>query len=576
MTAVAPAAVPALGAEAVPVVAHPVRRLLALSRPVSGRLLLAVLLGALAVGCSVGLLATSAWLISRASQQPPVLYLQVAIVSVRAFGLGRAVFRYAERLVSHDAAFRTLTDMRVSFYDKLAANGPVALRPFRRGDLLSRLVGDVDAVQDLSLRVLVPTLSGLLVGAGSVALAVWLLPSAGAILAAALLVGGLVVPWITMRAGARAVRRIGPVQGQMSAEVVDLFAGAADVASCSATARMVDRVRTTDDALTKAQSSSASAAGIAAALGAAAQGAAVIGAILVAVPAVRAGNLEGVNLAVVVLLPLAAYESVASFPTAALALLRVRTAAERVFEVVDAPPAVTEASDPHPLPAAGPAGRSVAATGLTARYPGADADALSELDLRLAPDSTTALVGPSGSGKSTVAAALERFLDYGGSLHLDGGQPNGVELRQLDSDDVRTVIGMCAQDAHVFDTSIGENVRLARRSADDDQLMAVLDTAQLGEWVRSQPAGLDTPVGAHGAALSGGQRQRLALARALLADFDVLILDEPTEHLDPATASALMIDVARVSDGRATLLITHNPRDAAAADRIVQIEGSAP
>lgn len=550
---------------------HPVRRLLALSRPVSGRLLLAVVLGALAVGCSVGLLATSAWLISRASQQPPVLYLQVAIVSVRAFGLGRAVFRYAERLVSHDAAFRTLTDMRVSFYDKLAANGPVALRPFRRGDLLSRLVGDVDAVQDLSLRVLVPTLSGLLVGAGSVALAVWLLPSAGAILAAALVVGGALVPWITMRAGARAVRRIGPVQGQMSAEVVDLFAGAADIASCSATGRMVDRIRRTDDELTAAQSSSAGAAGIAAALGAAAQGAAVIGAVLVAVPAVRSGQLAGVNLAVVVLLPLAAYESVANFPAAALALLRVRTAARRVFEVVDAAPAVTEADEPRPLPRAQPAGRTVAVTNLSARYPGADADALSGLDLRIEPDSTTALVGPSGSGKSTVAAALERFLDYDGCLRLDG-----AELRTLNSDDVRTVIGMCAQDAHVFDTSIGENVRLARRSADDEELWAVLDTAQLGQWVRAQPDGLDTPVGAHGAALSGGQRQRLALARALLADFQVLILDEPTEHLDPTTARALMADVAAVSRGRATLLITHNPRDAASADRTVQIGVTGP
>ncbi len=543
----------------------PIRRLMRLSRPVSWRLVLAGLLGALAIGCSVGLLAVSAWLISRASQRPPILYLEVAIVGVRAFGLGRAFFRYSERLVSHDAAFRTLTDMRVAIYSRLAANGPVALRPYRRGDLLSRLVADVDSVQDLSLRVLVPAISGFLVAAASVALAAWLLPSAGVILAIALLVGGLVVPWITIRTGARAAQRLAPVQGRMTAEVVDLFAGAADVAACGATGRMVAQVDRTDGEFTGAQRQGAVAAGIAAALGAGAQGAAVVGAVLVAVPAVRAGSLAGVNLAVIVLLPLAAYEAVVNLPTAALALLRVRSAAARVFELVDAPPAVTEDPDPLPLPP-DEGHRHIEVTGLSARYPDGDVDAMSDVSLQVATGATTALVGPSGSGKSTVAAVLERFLDYGGSARLDG-----VELRRIDSDDVRTVIGSCSQDAHVFDSSIGENVRLARREADDAQVWTALDAARLGDWVRDQPAGLDTAVGRHGAALSGGQRQRLALARALLADFEVLILDEPTEHLDPATADALMGDLSRTTAGKATLLITHRLRDAEHADEVVVV-----
>lgn len=545
-----------------------IRRLMALSRPVSGRLVLAAVLGALAVGSSVGLLATSAWLISRASQQPPVLYLTIAVVSVRAFGIGRAVFRYAERLVSHDAAFRTLTDMRVSIYDRLAANGPVALRPYRRGDLLSRLVADVDSVQDLSLRVLVPAMAGFLVAAGSVALATWLLPAAGAILAAALIIGGVAVPWLTMRSGATSAARLAPVQGRMTSEVVDLFSGAADVLSCGAARRMVSRIEATDTEFTAVQSGGATAAGVAAALGAAAQGAAVVGAILVAVPAVNSGQLSGVNLAVVVLLPLAAYESVVNLPTAALALLRVRSSARRVFEVVDAEPAVSEAAEPAPLPARVADGRRLTMQDVSAHYPGADRDAVANVDLQLTTGTTTALVGPSGAGKSTVAAVLERFLDYDGSVHLDG-----VELATLDSDEVRTVVGLCAQDAHVFDTSIGENVRLANRAADDEAVMAALDAARLGEWVASQPDGLDAPVGMHGAALSGGQRQRLALARALLADFDVLILDEPTEHLDAETAAALMADLRAASAGKAVLLITHRPADAASADRVVEVGG---
>lgn len=548
---------------------RPIRRLMALSRPVTWRLLLAGVLGALAIGSSVGLLATSAWLISRASQQPPILYLQIAIVSVRAFGLGRAVFRYAERLVSHDAAFRTLTDMRVAIYSRLAANGPVALRPYRRGDLLSRLVSDVDAVQDLSLRVLVPAMSGLFVGAASVALAAWLLPGAGAVLALALLVGGLVVPWITMSTGARAASRLAPVQGRLSAEVVDIFAGAADIVASGATDRMVAHVQSTDAELTAVQARSSVAAGIAAALGAAAQGAAVIGAIFFAVPAVRSGDLSGVNLAVVLLLPLAAYESVVNLPTAALALQRVRSSAERVFELTDAPPAVQEAVEPAPLPEHEPVtGRTVTINGLAARYPDAHAEdhALHGLSMTLHTGKTVALVGPSGAGKSTVDAVLERFLDYAGSVTLDG-----AELRDLDSDEVRTVIGSCTQDAHVFDSTIEENLRLARRAATETEVWQALEQARLGDWVRAQPLGLLTPVGAHGDALSGGQRQRLALARALLADFDVLVLDEPTEHLDPATAAELLDDVRRATEHKAVLLITHHPDDAARADEIVTI-----
>lgn len=546
----------------------PVRRLLRLARPVSGRLLLACVLGAMAIGSSVGLLAVSAWLISRASQQPPILTLEVAIVAVRAFGLGRAVFRYGERIVSHDAAFRTLTDLRVAIYARLAANGPVALRPYRRGDLLSRSVNDVDAVQDLSLRVIVPSVAGFLVGAASVALAVWLLPAAGAILALALLVGGLVVPWLVARFGAASSRRVAPAKGLLAAEVVDVLAASADIASCGARNRVLTQVAQADDALTAAENRNSGAAGLAAGLGALATGAAVVGAVLVAVPAVRSGQLAGVNLAVVVLLPLAAFEAVLAMPTAALALVSVRQAASRIFALTDAPAAVHEAEHPVALPTASdqPNGQVVMA-GVSAAYPDGPDDAISDISLRLAPGRRTALIGPSGSGKSTVAAVLERFLDYRGSIRLDG-----VELREADSDQVRAIVGSCGQDAHIFDNTIGENVRLARRSATDEEVLAALDEARLGDWVRSLPSGLETPVGAHGAALSGGQRQRVALARALLADFDVLLLDEPTEHLDGPTADRLMADLRAVTADKATLVITHREQDLVGCDDVLAIE----
>jgi thiol reductant ABC exporter CydC subunit len=423
-----------------------------------------------------------------------------------------------------------------------------------------------------------------------VALAVWLLPAAGAILALALIVGGLVVPWLVTRFGAASSRRVAPAKGLLAAEVVDVLAASADIAACGARDRVLAQVARADDALTAAENRNSGAAGLAAGLGALATGAAVVGAVLVAVPAVRSGQLAGVNLAVVVLLPLAAFEAVLAMPTAALALVSVRQAATRVFALTDAPAAVHEAESPVALPtaaevagqagASGTAGyrdsaegrpvvprrREVVMSGVSAAYPDASDDAITDISLRLTPGHRTALIGPSGSGKSTVAAVLERFLDYRGSIRLDG-----VELRQADSDQVRTIIGSCGQDAHIFDNTIGENVRLARRSATDGEVLAALDAARLGDWVRTLPAGLETPVGAHGAALSGGQRQRVALARALLADFEVLLLDEPTEHLDGPTADRLMADLLTATAGRATLVITHREQDLVGCDDVVTI-----
>ena len=205
--------------------------------------------------------------------------------------------------------------------------------------------------------------------------------------------------------------------------------------------------------------------------------------------------------------------------------------------------------------------------GVSAAYPDGPDDAISDISLRLTPGRRTALIGPSGSGKSTVAAVLDRFLDYRGSIRL-----GEVELRDADSDQVRTIIGSCGQDAHIFDNTIGENVRLARRSATDEEVLAALDAARLGDWVRNLPSGLETPVGAHGAALSGGQRQRIALARALLADFEVLLLDEPTEHLDGPTADRLMADLRVATADKATLVITHREQDLVGCDEVVEIE----
>ncbi|MER7882658.1 thiol reductant ABC exporter subunit CydD [Streptomyces fimicarius] len=530
-----------------------------------GRLTLALLLGSLAVGSAVGLMAVSGWLISRASEQPPVMYLMMAVTATRAFGIGRAVFRYAERLVSHDAVLKLLADLRVSVYRGLERIAPAGLRTTRRGDLLSRLVADVDALQDYWLRWLLPVGTALVVGTAAAGFTGWLLPEAGVILAVGLLVAGVGVPLVSGACARRTERQLAPARAALATRVADLLGSTAELTVAGALPARQARLRTADRLLTRIASRAAAATALGGGLSALVCGLTVVAAAAVAVPAVHDGRLSGVALAVVVLTPLAAFEAVTGLPLAVQYRQRVARSAERVFEVLDAPVPVREPESPAEEPAA-PFPLEV--RGLSARYPGAARDALSSLDLTLTPGRRIAVVGPSGSGKTTLAQVLLRFLDASSGAYRLGG----VEAAALESDTVRRSVGLCAQDAHVFDSTIRENLRLARPGATDPELRDALSRARLLEWAAALPQGLDTPVGEHGARLSGGQRQRLALARALLADFPVLVLDEPAEHLDLPTADALTADLLDATRGRATVLITHRLTGLEAVDEVLVLD----
>ncbi|MDX3227026.1 thiol reductant ABC exporter subunit CydD [Streptomyces sp. ME19-01-6] len=531
-----------------------------------GRFALALLLGTLALGSAVGLMAVSGWLISRASQQPPVLYLMVAVTATRAFGIGRAVFRYAERLVSHDAVLRVLAELRVAVYRRLERLAPVGLKDTRRGDLLSRLVADVDALQDYFLRWLLPVGAALAVGVASVGFTWWLLPEAGAVLAAGLLVAGIVAPLVSGALARHAERRLAPARGALSAQVVDLLTGTAELTVAGALPRRLDEVRRADGVLTRIARRAAAATGVGAGLSALACGLTVAAAAWVGVRAVADGRLDGVWLAVVVLMPLAAFEAVAGLPLAVQHRQRVRRAARRVYDVVDgaqperlAPAATQTPQGTYPL----------VLSGISARYPGRPEPALDGFDLELRPGRRVAVVGPSGSGKTTLAHVLLRFLDPRTGAYTLAGRDTAA----MDPDAVRRLVGLCAQDAHIFDSSLRENLRLARTDASDGELREALAAARLLAWVDGLPDGLDTLVGESGARLSGGQRQRLALARALLADFPVLVLDEPAEHLDLPTADALTADLLSATRGRTTVLITHRLAGLEAVDEVVVLEG---
>ncbi|QIJ63584.1 thiol reductant ABC exporter subunit CydD [Streptomyces sp. JB150] len=562
----APASATAAVAPGTPAAAGGVlARVRAMSGARRGRLVLALLLGSLALGSAVGLMATSGWLISRASQQPPVLYLIVAVTATRAFGIGRAVFRYAERLVSHDAVLRMLADTRVAVYRRLERLAPAGLRGTRRGDLLSRLVADVDALQDYWLRWLLPAGAAVAVSAASVGFTAWLLPEAGAVLAAGLLAAGAGVPLITGAVARRAERRLAPARGVLATRVADLLTGTAELTVAGALPDRTADARRADAELTRIASRAATATALGDGLIALISGLTVAAAALTGVQAVADGRLNGVALAVVVLTPLAAFEAVLGLPLAVQYRQRVRRGAERVYEVLDAPEPVREPRRPRQAPATP---FPLILRDLAARHPGQDRSALAGLDLTLERGRRIAVVGASGSGKTTLAQVLLRFLDSrAGSYTLAG-----VDAYALGGDDVRRLVGLCAQDAHLFDSTVRENLLLARRDATEAELRDALARARLLDWADSLPDGLDTLVGEHGARLSGGQRQRLALARALLADFPVLVLDEPAEHLDLPTADALTADLLAATEGRTTLLITHRLAGLEDVDEVIVLD----
>ena len=335
------------------------------------------------------------------------------------------------------------------------------------------------------------------------------------------------------------------------------------------TGEQVERIATADRRLRSTARRGAGTTGIGLGLTTALAGLASWGALVLGVYATHGGHLDGALLAVLALIPLAAFELVAPLPAATQALQRSRTAAGRVFAATDAPAPVEEPENPLPLPGEVHGPHRLTLRSVWAGYPGTDRSVLRGVDLDLAPGRRVALVGPSGAGKSTLADLLVRFLP------VDGGEAtlDGVPLERLSSDEVRLVIGLVEQSPHLFATSLAENLRVGRRSTTDDELEAALTRVGLGDWLAGLPSGLATQVGPAGTRLSGGQRQRVALARALLAGFSILVLDEPAEHLDPAAADAMTADLLALTEGHSTLFITHRLAGLDQVDDIVVLEG---
>lgn len=553
--------------------------------PPARRLLPSVLLGIAAGLSSVALLAASAWLIARAAEQPPVLYLSLGVVGVRAFALGRAVFRYLERLAGHDAAFRQLASIRADVFERMLPVAPDGLATTRRGDLLSRFVGDVDELQNVSLRIVQPLASAAVVLVAALAGLAWLAP-ASALAVGVCLAAGIAVAILAQQVlASRADARVAPLRGRLQAAIVEHVQALDVLVAFDAAEAGRERIRRIGAQLERGTRARASAQGFAAAAMSAVGGIAAAASLASAAPLLADGRVDGPTFAVLCLVPLAIAEVATAVPVAIGSLRAVRVSARRVAEAVpeEVPPELPAPRRPEGEGEQVPAERAAtppfrgapalrlrgvraswprvvatdgerpdAASVAVPTPPDGDRRDLDGVDLDVAPGERVLVEGPSGAGKTTLAHVLVRFLEYEGSYRI-----GDAEARDLDPRDVRRTVGLVEQRPWLFDEDLRQNLLFARDTASDDELLEVLDRVGLGTWV-AERGGLDARVGERGALVSGGQAQRIALARAMLADFPVLVLDEPTANVDPERAGALLRDLlGAAGEGRSVVLISH-------------------
>ncbi|MES0339322.1 MAG: thiol reductant ABC exporter subunit CydC [Anaerolineales bacterium] len=540
------------------------RRLLELSIPFTGRIAFSMLLGALTVAAGIGLLTTSAYLIARAALHPSIAELQVAIVGVRFFGITRGVFRYLERLQTHDTAFRLLARLRVWFYKHLEPLAPARLLTQRSGDLLSRIVADIETLQHFFLRVIVPPgVAIVMISAVTFFMSrfdIWLSVQ----LLFFLLFAGLAIPLLTNRLARPFGEREVELRSDLNAALVDGIQGNADILAFEQGSSHLDLVfnLTTDIAGTRERN--AWIAGLSIGLVGLATNLAVMATILRAVPLVQFGMLEGYLLAVVVIATIASFEAVAPLPDAFQHLESSLTAARRLFEIVDVPPAVVDSESHYPMPES----TQIHASKLTFRYADALPPVLREINFDVTPGRIIAVIGPSGSGKSSIAHLLLRFWDYSEGQILLGG----TDLRSIKLEELRSLFSVISQDTYLFHGSIRDNLLFAKPDAEDAEIFAALEQAQLLAFVHALPHSLDTPIGERGLMLSGGERQRLAITRALLRDAPIWIADEPTANLDPLTEHEVMRSLKDLMRQRTSLLLTHRLIELEDVDEILVLQ----
>lgn len=533
--------------------------------PPRGRSAVGISLGVLADLSIVGLLGLSMWLIVRAGEQPPILHLTFAIVGVRAFAIGRAAFRYAERLASHDAALTQLAQLRASTFEALVPRIPGAVDSYRRADVLAAFVDDVDQLQDEPLRVRQPFIVSLTVVLLSLLVLTLIAPLAALILLLMLVASGALAVWISARVSAKSDRILAESRADLSDALLERFSAAEVLSAFGAVGVQRQRIAKAEARLAGTQLTRVRSAGLTAALLALAAGLTSVLVLLALAPSLAASG-EGTSaslsaplFAAAVIVPAAVFEVFAQVPAVLVARRTVMASAQRIAQLTETPlPAEIprpQSAHTEPLPFAElavPGAPLLAVHDLTVSHPGALAPALTGVTFTVRPGETLVITGESGAGKSTLALALVRMLEYAGSYQIQG-----VEARVMQETEVRETVGLIEQHPHLFDSDLRQNLKFARDTASDEELLEVLERVGLAEWARER-GGLSSRVGERGALVSGGQAQRIALARAILFDFPVVILDEPTAGVDRELADRLLTDLlGALPSDRAVVLITH-------------------
>ncbi|ORI15311.1 thiol reductant ABC exporter subunit CydC [Rhodococcus sp. 1163] len=535
------------------------RRALELLELRPSRVAMSVAAGVATLGSALTLAAVSAWLITRAWQMPPVLDLTVAVVAVRALGISRGVFRYLERLATHDTALRGTTSARTRLYERLAAGNPAAAAGLRRGDLMSRTGNDVDVLGDVVVRAIVPICVSIVLAIAAVVVLAFVSPAAALILLLALVVAGVLAPYWAARSAVIAESEGISARAEFSETAVRALDHAGELRVAGRLDKTLRDAAEANRASVKARDRAALPAAFADAALPLSIGAAVLGSLLVGISLYgstggTAGGMTPMALAIIVLVPLSAFEATSALPGAAIALTRARISASRIVELLDAAdePAPQTVNDLDSLT------DRVTARNLRCGWPGSSSTTV-PVDLDVGPGARVAIVGPSGIGKSTLLMTLA------GLLPPISGTVEGSGARFF------------AEDAHLFDTSILENLRVARGDVQPDEAVEALDRVGLGAWISSLPDGIDTTLVGGAQAVSGGQRRRLLLARALLSDARILLLDEPTEHLDDDGGAQLLRRLLDRSDGivdgnRAVVVVTHQLPPDNHADLVLDLD----
>jgi thiol reductant ABC exporter CydC subunit len=549
---------------------HAVRRVVAQFGRLRWWIAAAALLSAVTFAAGIALLSMAGYLISRSALVDTTATLTLAIVGVRFSAVVRAVGRYLERYVGHLGTFRILTRVRVWFFRSIEPLAPAALVDERSGDVLTRIVDDVEALQDLPLRVLAPPMAAVLTGAVGLGVLGALDPLLAMALAGFLVVTGVVLPIATRRTGRAAAVVVTAERAQLNSVAVESVSALAELVAYGREDLLGGRLDELTTRRREAERRLATVRGLNLALAALLGGLAAVACLALAIPLVTEGRVEGVMLAVVPLAVIATFEAVAPLALGSEHLHRSRAAAERLLELVDREPTVTDppsdaSSEPfEELSGAG----CVEFDHVDFRYADDGPEVLVDATFTVPAGAQVAVVGPSGAGKSTIASLLLRFWEQQeGRIRVDG-----VDVRRVPAATSRAAVAVVAQHDHLFDTTVRDNLLLGDADADDERIWAVLDAVALGDVVRALPGGLDERAGENGQRLSGGERQRLMIARALLAEASVLVLDEATAHLDPETERQVLDGVARWRGGRTTLHIAHHAEGLGSPDLVLRVD----